>query len=312
MNKKTALLLLILSMIFTGVTGCESKEDDKKITLSDNEYMLYYVSIDSTRLVQKALYFDKDEELEKQVQSMLEHLTEDSSDNEYKSVLPERVVLQDYSIQENGLITLDLSGSYYEAEASTQVLCKAAFVKSLTQIAGISMVDFTVDSQPMMNKEVLEGALISDVFIDSDNGKDSNQVQDVTIYFANVTKDLLEPIRIPINASGNVSAEQLVMERLIAGTDERGYYNTIPSGTKLLSVSTKDGVCYVDLSSEFLKVPKGMKDQTVIYSVVNSLCELATVNKVSFTIEGKQIERYNGNIPFNQLFERNLDLVDNE
>ena len=42
MNKKTALLLLILSMIFTGVTGCESKEDDKKITLSDNEYMLYY------------------------------------------------------------------------------------------------------------------------------------------------------------------------------------------------------------------------------------------------------------------------------
>ena len=35
------------------------------------------------------------------------------------------------------------------------------------------------------------------------------------------------------------------------GTDEKGYYNTIPEGTKLLSVSTKDGVCYVDFNKEF-------------------------------------------------------------
>ncbi|MDD5950194.1 MAG: GerMN domain-containing protein [Lachnospiraceae bacterium] len=310
-SRKFSILLCFL-MCFCVLSGCSSKDEESHgVKAEKDEYVLYYVSIDSTKLVPKANYFDKRQETEKQAEEMIMILTREMTSPSYKSVLPEKVQLQDYMVEDTGSITIDLSVSYYDAVSSARILCRAALVKSLTQIEGIDRVDFTVDAQPMMENDSAIGSLTADSFIDSNSSNDSNQVQDITVYYTNVTGDLLEPIQIPMNLGNNVSAEQLVIEQLIEGTDEKGYYNTIPKGTRLISVSTKDGVCYVDFSEEFMKLGKDVQDQVVIYSVVNSLCELSTVSKVSFTIEGEQRTLYNGNIPFNQIFERNLDIVDN-
>lgn len=301
-------MVLILGIL---LSGCSSKKKESEVKAESDEYLLYYVSIDSTKLVPQAAYFDKSNPVEEQADEMIERLTKVNDTIQFKTVLPERVKIQDYNVNDNGSMTIDLSVTYYDALTSTQVLCKAALAKSLTQIEGIDMIDFTVDAQPMMDGDAAVGALTADSFIDSNASHDRNQVQDITIYYTNVSGDLLEPIQIPVNLGTNVSAEQLVIEQLIKGTDEKGYYSTIPKGTELLSVSTKDGVCYVDFNEEFMKMGKNVKDQIVLYSVVNSLCELSTVSKVAFTIEGEQRDLYNGNIPFNQLFERNLDIVDN-
>jgi germination protein M len=248
--------------------------------------------------------------VKQQLDKMFDLLTDASESLEHKNVLPDKVEMNGYELSDNGLLTIDLSANYYEAVTSAKVLCRAAFVKSLTQLDAVDTVSFTVDSQPMVEDDVTLGSMTADSFVDNNTDEDANQVQDVTIYFTNVTGDQLEPIAIPMNLGNNVSAEQLVIEALIDGTQERGYYNTIPEGTKLLSVSTKDTVCYVDFSKEFLNVGDNIKDQTILYSVVNSLCELSTVSKVAFTIEGEQVSLYNGNIAFDQLFERNLDIVD--
>lgn len=85
---------------------------------------------------------------------------------------------------------------------------------------------------------------------------------------------------------------------------------TIPDGTELLNVSTKDGICYVDFNEKFMDKMEGIKDEVVIYSVVNSLVELSTINKVQFTINGEIKKNYREGISFDGLFERNLDLVE--
>ncbi|MCR4717200.1 MAG: GerMN domain-containing protein [Lachnospiraceae bacterium] len=312
MNKKfTSLLFVFLLPMMLIFSGCGEKEEEAKETLypASDEYVLYYVNNDSTSLVPKLTTFDKSESVRTQMNKMINKLTGDASNLEYKSCLPQNVSYLNVQY-DDVTVTISLSSTFYDAPASAALLCEASFVKSLTQIEGVDNVAFSVGSQPLMNGENVVGALTADSFADSDARNDVNQVQYVTIYFTNVTGDRLEPLRIPINVSGHNSAEELVLERLIAGTSERGYYSTIPKDTKLLSVSTKDSVCYVDFSEEFMTMPENVLDQTVIYSVVNSLCELSTVSKVSFTIEGEQQELYNGNVVFNQLFERNLDLVD--
>ena len=314
-NKKTIRIVTLFFVIgLMGLlTGCAKKETAaEEVVAKENEYILYFVSIDSTQLVPEVYEMDKKADVHAQITEMLDKLTKVPDSLECKNVMPEEVDLQHFTLLESGSVCLDVSAGYYNAVKSTQVLMRAALVKSLTQIDGVDMVEFTVDSQPMMEGENAIGALTSDVFVDHEDGTDSNEVQDVTVYFANAAGDRLEPIQLPVNVGNNVSAEQLVIEQLLAGTEEKGYYDTMPSGTKLLSVSTKDGVCYVDFSKEFLEVGKDVKDQVVIYSVVNSLCELSTVSKVAFTIEGEQQKLYNGNISFDQLFERNLDIVDTE
>ena len=52
-----------------------------------------------------------------------------------------------------------------------------------------------------------------------------------------------------------------------------------------------------------------ISDEVAIYSVVNSLCDLSSVSKVQFMIDGKTIATYRENLAFDGLFERNLDLV---
>ena len=86
------------------------------------------------------------------------------------------------------------------------------------------------------------------------------------------------------------------MNPLLNGPQEKGYKDTIPKGTKVNSVVTKEGICYIDLSSEFLTQQEGVSPEVVIYSVVNSLAELPTVNKVQFTVNGEKVKVGEANI----------------
>lgn len=362
--KQIGLLLCLLSALLLGGCG-DGKEDSDTIEVGDSQYILYHVSLDSTKLVPVVENFDKKKSIETQVEEMLKELTEVVETYEYKSVLPENVSIIDCGLakteeeierekreeqqkqdQLNGVettttqqnaetttqkrvdnsetVNIKLSANFKDSVPAAKILCKASIVKSLTQIEGVNAVSFMIDMPeldfvqtqtdeygiiPVQIPENVE-TYTADSFVGDVVNTDDNQVQDVKIYFANVVGDRLQSMAIPINMSSNVSPEQQVIEELISGTNEKGYYPTIPDGTSLISVSTKDGVCYVDFTEDFMKLDTNVMDQIVLYSVVNSLCELPTVNKVAFTIQGEQQELYNGNIEFNKMFEHNLDLVE--
>lgn len=366
---KHALACLVMVLCAVFLSGCaETLDTPETIEVGDSQYVLYHVSVDSTKLVPTAENFDKKKDIKIQVDEMLAGLTDVAESYEFKSVLPENVSIIEYGLaqteeeleneereaqkkkdQLNGIdaedatteaeattqakkeyhsetVSITLSVNFRDAVPAAKILCKAAIVKSLTQINGVDAVSFVIDVPevdwdtvntegtgaiaPVDGSQSVE-TYTADSFVGDVINTDDHQVQDVKIYFTTVSGDRLQAISIPINMSSNVSPEQQVIEELISGTNEKGYYPTIPAGTSLVSVSTKDGVCYVDFTEDFMKLDTNVMDQIVLYSVVNSLCELPTVNKVAFTIQGEQQELYNGNIEFNKMFEHNLDLVDN-
>lgn len=83
-----------------------------------------------------------------------------------------------------------------------------------------------------------------------------------------------------------------------------------PANAKLLSVETKDSVCFVNFSKEFLnKRADGESEEIItVYAIVNSLTELDDITKVQFLIEGQKVENY-GDMIFSQPFERNENII---
>ena len=54
-------------------------------------------------------------------------------------------------------------------------------------------------------------------------------------------------------------------------------------------------------------VPLDVKEYIPVYSIVNSLAAVSSVNKVQIAVNGSQDVMFRDSISLNQLFERNLD-----
>lgn len=105
------------------------------------------------------------------------------------------------------------------------------------------------------------------------------------------------------------SCQEAVVSELIKGSKKDGRVSVIPEGTRLIGISVEDGLCTVNLSSEFIDNSNGGTafDTLSVYSVVNSLCATDGVDKVQFLIDGKTVEVY-GNFIFDEPFEADNNL----
>ena len=59
--------------------------------------------------------------------------------------------------------------------------------------------------------------------------------------------------------------ERLVIEQLLKGPSSSGAYATIPANTKILSVSTRDQICYVNFDQELMNMKSNVKPEILIY-----------------------------------------------
>ena len=109
--------------------------------------------------------------------------------------------------------------------------------------------------------------------------------------------------------------DKLVVERLIAGPEDgdsvENGFATISSDTQIMSVTTQDGVCYVNLNEGFLVRQGNVTPEVAVYSIVNSLTELPGINRVQLSIEGNSDLNYMEKLSLLQPFEKNMEIIDN-
>ena len=111
-----------------------------------------------------------------------------------------------------------------------------------------------------------------------------------------------------LNFDANYSSLSGITEILVRAA---GLYAALPEGTTLSKISTREGVCYLDLGGKFLDKPEGVNEAVVLYSIVNSLVELPNVNKVQIRVNGELQKSYQS-FEMPEVFERNLDLIETE
>lgn len=209
---------------------------------------------------------------------------------------------------EDGKMQIDVDAAYKNLPVTTQVLVRAAIVRTLTQLPEVNLVMMTVEgSQLSDNNGRTVGWMSAEQFIDNDGNEiNTYELVRVRLYFAGEDGASLIAGYREKHYSTNTPRERFVVEELIAGPSGQieGLYPSINPNTKILSIMTKDGVCYVNLDENFLTVVNNVSTDISVYSIVNSLVELSNINKVQILI--------NGEIPSSfqtSTFERNLDVV---
>lgn len=310
-HKKILLLMLILVM--GTVVGCDKNQPEKKV---ENQYQIYYSNNTGTELVSKP-YLAKSTNPDDLVNELMNALSKEPDSLKCKTIKPDDVELLTFERNDTGQLTLHFSSEYSSLTGISEILLRAAVVKMLCQIDGVNSVEIYVEDQPLMETaDKPFGFETAEDFIDN-TGRNTNFSQNVTmsLYFSNQSGDALDEVRVNVKYDGTVSLEQLIIERLIDGPraidglDPDLVKATIPKGTKLVKTSIREGVCYVYFNDKFYNKLADITDETAIYSVVNSLCEMSTINKVQFMIEGKVNSTFRDKNVFDSPFERNLDLV---
>lgn len=300
-------LTLLLTAVLTAaaLAGCGKKEEPKK----EEGYQIYYINKDETAVVTQS-YEPEGETTAELVAEFLQKLQTVPEGAEEKPAIPQGVSLEKYSL-EKGQLSLSFDNAYLEMNKLYEILSRSAIVRTLCQIPEVENVTFLVGNNPLMDSnEIPVGPLNADSFVEN-MGDEINTytVATLDLYFANETGDKLVDELVEIRYSSNMSVEKLVLEQLIRGPITEGAYPTIPSNTKIVSVSTKDGICYVNLDEGFLGQGYDVREEIPIYSIVNSLTEIPGINKVQILINGETNRVFRESIRFETIFERNLDLI---
>lgn len=307
LNRRKIVSVMLILFTMNLLTSCANKGPDT----SDNETeenvtKVYYINAEETEVVGEK-YNPKGRTPEEQIEEYLKALSTAPKNIVLKKAKPDDVTVQS-KLNEDGRLGLYFNSNYNNLTGTTEVLCRAAIVKTLCQIEGVDSIEFYVNNEPLKgyNGQSI-GAMEAKDFI-------NNMTEDVfvRVYFSNSKGNALVPSNLKITYDGNVSIEQLIIERLISGPIEKNknMIKTLPEGTELIKVTTNDGICYVDFNEKFLNNLSNIKDEVVIYSVVNSLDELSTVKKVQFTINGAVKKTYKEDIPFDGFFGMKLELIE--
>lgn len=297
-------LMLVLAVL---PTGCSSEE--KQGTAVD----ISYLNKKETKLVTETHYLESIDTKDMIVE-VLKLLCAVPDNKELKATLTSGINIITYSYDGEQVI-VSLGEKYKELSRTTEVLTRAALVRSLTNIPGVNYVMITVNGEALTDLSGNAiGIMTADMFVDN-AGTQVEAVEsrvNLRLYFANATGDGLIAVNRELTHNAdvsNVSMEKLVVEQLISGPANEETFPTISSDTKLVNITVKDGVCYLTFNSAMLTAVNNVTTDVTIYSIVNSLVELSNINKVQISIEGNKDGKFRDKYEASTVFERNLSLV---
>ena len=306
MKRKGITAFVLMIMLFLA-GACAQKQDEQP----GYAYKVYYINSDETAIFSSE-YSTREEDQEALLKELLEQLGTVPEKLEYKAPVSGAVKLRSYTINKDQIV-LDFEESYRSQSATTEVLTRAAIVKTLLQIKKYPYVMFTVESEPLVNSSKnAVGSMSEDSFVENPGEQiNSSQKTTLTLYFSSKDGTKLVPETREVHYSSNISLEKLVMEQLMEGPKTKKKLATIPTGTKLITITVVDGVCYVNMDETFLNQNQEISEQVVLYSIVDSLTELSSIDKVQISINGDTSGKCRYTYDLAPMYKEDMSIVEN-
>lgn len=298
MKKKGIILLTLLAALLLG--GCTKKADE------ENEYTVYYVNTEGTRLTESR-YMPVAATFDELMAELLDKLKQPPSGE--ASALKSGVTVEGY---ERGIdvLRIDFSQSYYDLSNTDEVLLRAAIVKTFSQIPGVAKVMITVGSEQLRDAEGQPvPAMDASSFIDTkEGGINSYLYAKLSLYFPDASGKKLEQETRTLHYSSNMVLERVIIEQLIAGSEEKGRQAIFSDEVKIQNMYIKNGVCTVSFDAEANRTPTDstVTPEAALYAVVNSICATCDdITGVQFEIEGDASVRFRDEVELDQEFSMN-------
>ena len=276
---------------------------------SSQIYSLYFLDSTGTKLVTEErgadLPYGKDG-----VKALVEMLIagpQNTVDNT-GAIPPETILL---SVNKNNeLVTLDFSKEFYGETHADDMLAAFTIVNTICSRPDANKVIILIEGKELIDPDKKsQGALGKEdiAYVGITNTDDTAYLR---LYFAAQKGEVLIAEYRSVSLKNNEPLAKLALLELMKGSENATAVKLIPAEAKLLSVETKDAVCFVNFSKDFLDkhIEGEMPEKLCIYSIVNTLTELDGIYRVQFLIEGQRIESF-GTVAVNEPLERNYSLI---
>lgn len=302
---KYFIVCIILCVLF--LSGCGN--DEEKTVEGTG---IYYLNTEGTGLVKKK-YSIRGEDSKEKIERLLSELQKETDSIEYNSPFPEGVEIENWEI--NGtMVDIYFNVNFNKMETSTKVLLRAAIIQTITQIQDVEYVAFYAAGQPITDNKGDEIGYQSEEDFVQNIGSTLHSYQkgELTLYFASEDGQKLVGENVSVRYNSNMSVEKLIVEELIDGPRSLEHQATFSNKTKVLGVSVKDGICYVNFDDKFLVNTVAIDPNITIYSLVNSIIESGTATKVQILVNGETNVKYHETVDLSQPFSRNLEMIEEE
>ena len=145
--------ILLLSFLLTGC-GSQEPQTGKKMSM-------YYINTAETKVEVHEQYLNT-KTLDEQLDETMRYLSTTPEKLEYKAPLDMGFRVLDYEV-EDGKLLINVDKAYSELSPTTEVLVRAAIVRTLTQLPNVKYVGITVeDSQLYDNAGEMVGWMNAD------------------------------------------------------------------------------------------------------------------------------------------------------
>ncbi len=278
-----------------------------------NEINLYFKGSSTNELIVEPAKYTGSQNIVDMANFAIEKLNAGPEDEDLRKTLPENVTFGKVAVK-NEIATVDFSDEFTSLTGVDELLARFSVVRTLCDIPGISNVLITVNSMPLIsNSTGNEVGMLSkkDIVLDVPVGSQSDsETTVIQLYFANSDLTALKAEPRKVTTADTVSIERTIVNELMKGPASHELTGMIPSGTKLQNVETRDGVCYVNFSEDFVSRFAGGTNtgMLIVYSIVNSLCSLENIESVQILIEGEKGATF-GDFIFDEPIEKKMSIV---
>ncbi len=305
MRRGIAVLMAVVTA-FCLLTGCRKENGPTGPDPAAGIYQVYYAGT-GYRLVTDLVEAGTGEAADV-AQTLLERMRHPRPDLEGASAIPADVMVNGVTV-ENDLLQVAFDSGYREITPERELICRAAVVQTLTQIPQVDRVDFQVDGQRLTDASGRPiGPFDAEDFVNV-SGQDVNMNTEavLTVYFAMADSPFLIGESRQVTYSGLSSVGEYLMESLIAGPSDESLRPVIAEGTRVLDLTVRGGVCYLNLHPGE-QLPEGVSAEMSLYAIVDSLTTIANITSVQLLIDSAQDAKYFG-ISVKDAFTHNLDLI---
>ncbi len=242
------------------------------------------------------------------VENVVEQLLKGPSDLPLVRIIPQGTKLIS-ATTEGDLVNLEFSSEYKSLSAQDELLARNSIAKTVFEIEGINRIKIFVDGNELLNSSGDSVGEISKDSLITTPTENTTKYENITLYFSDDAAMYIVPEVRNAQIIDN-SLEKTVITELMKGPQNKALMPVIPEGTKLISIETKDGICFVNFSQDFVAKHSGGSagEHMTVYSVVNSLTELEHIDKVQFLIEGNKIEVFK-HLEFDKPFVRDANAI---
>lgn len=314
MKKLKWLFLMLLTLLLTACSE-ETVDTHEVPELEAGQIYAFFVNTTKTD-VYPVVYTLEGTTTSETVQGIMQFMTNEGSTMDYQNPIPTGVTyLSNECDDVQNSVRVSFSIVYDSINAESLMFFKTCVAWTVLQLEDVETVSLALtdlanpDEETATTVETFDRNSFTMNFGDR---KGFKQTGTIVLYFANETGDKLKEYQQTVEISNTTSLARLVVESLIEGPEEKGYMATLSDEVKINNISVNDSICYVDLSDAFYDTSNPLKNDIIVYSVVNSLVELPTVSKVQFLKNGEKQMFFRETMPFDAIFERNLDIVEQE